>query len=307
MIEVKDLLKRYGAFEAIRDVTFEVERGEVIGFLGPNGAGKTTTMKILTGYLLATAGEAKVAGFSVRTDPLEVRRRIGYLPESAPLYHDMRPLDYLRFCGDVRRLPRARRAARIGEVSARCGLDDVMKVPIGHLSKGYRQRVGLASALLHEPELLILDEPTTGLDPNQIVEIRDLLREIGREKTIILSTHILREVEATCDRVLIISQGRIVADAPPEKLQQSDTLVVRGTGATEREAREAFEGHPAFIEAATVGEPGGASFCLRLRAKGVEDPGAEAFRVAREGGLVLSEIRAENPSLEEVFHQLTNA
>jgi ABC-2 type transport system ATP-binding protein len=308
MIEVGDLHKRYGAFQALTGVTFSMQRGEVVGFLGPNGAGKTTTMKILTGFLLATSGRATIDGLDVERDSLEVRRRIGYLPESAPLYTDMLAEEYLRFCADVRRLGRDRTRRRIAEVAEQCGIADVLSVPIGHLSKGYRQRVGLAQAVLHEPELMILDEPTSGLDPNQIVEIRRLLAELGRQKTIILSTHILREVEATCNRVLIIHQGAIVADAPPSQLRRGDTVVVRGTGASADEARDAFARAGVWTEVKPIGGDGG-GFQLRLtcaRDAG-RDAGADAFLLARDRKWTLSEIRVEDQSLEEVFHELTGA
>ncbi|MHC4390210.1 MAG: ABC transporter ATP-binding protein [Planctomycetota bacterium] len=307
MIEVRNLKKQYGAFEALRGVSFEVARGEVVGLLGPNGAGKTTTMKILTGYLLASSGEARVAGLDVATQSLEVRRRIGYLPENAPLYQDMLVRDYLGFCAEVRGISRADRRQRYTALASQCAIADVMTVPIGHLSKGYRQRVGLAQALLHEPELMILDEPTSGLDPNQIVEIRGLLREIGRTKTIILSTHILAEVEATCDRVLIIHRGEVVADAAPDALKQRRTVFVRGKGASAPEALEAFGAIEGLAECTPV-EGGPAGFALRLRANAKsrdDDLGAEAYECARARGWTLNEIRPEQDSLESVFHELT--
>jgi len=307
MIEVRELRKTYGVFEALRGVTFTVAKGEVVGFLGANGAGKTTTMKILTGFLYATSGEARIDGLDVRSDSLEVRKRIGYLPENAPLYGDMQVVEYLRFCADVRNLDRATTTTRIREVTEQCGLGDVMLVPIGQLSKGYRQRVGLAQALLHKPDLMILDEPTSGLDPNQVVGIRALLKEIGREKTIILSTHIMREVEATCNRVLIIHQGQIVANAPPSELQRGNSIVVEGRGARPEEARQALEKVPALKEF-LVAEPrngNGSGFRLKIRTDGSSDVGASVFECARDRGWVLSELRTENPSLEEVFHSLT--
>jgi ABC-2 type transport system ATP-binding protein len=306
VIEVRDLTKRYGSFDALRGVTFSVAAGEVVGFLGPNGAGKTTTMKILTGFLRQTSGSAVVAGFDVLRDPLAVRARVGYLPENAPLYSDMQPREYLGFIADARRIPRAERASRIDEVALRCGIRDVMRVPIGELSKGYRQRVGLAQALVHRPDILILDEPTSGLDPNQIVEIRALLREIGREKTVILSTHILREVEVTCGRVLIVSGGKIVADAKPGELQRGGSLVVAASGAP----REAIRGSLAAIPGVLSVEDadGGTRFRLK-KAEGPEAPadlGIEVFKLAAKSGFFLSEIREENTSLEDVFHELTS-
>jgi ABC-2 type transport system ATP-binding protein len=300
VIEVKDLRKLYGSFEALRGVSFSVAAGEVVGFLGPNGAGKTTTMKILTGFLRQSSGRAVVGGCDVLEDPLGARRRVGYLPESAPLYQDMQPREYLAFMADVRAIPRGERARRVGEVAERCGIEDVLAVPIGELSKGYRQRVGLAQALLHRPDILILDEPTSGLDPNQIVGIRALLREIGREKTVILSTHILREVEVTCGRVLIVSGGRIVADAAPGELERGDSLVVAARGAGEDVVRAALAAalHVVAVERLEAGR-------WRLKTDGAADAGAEVFQAARDKGFVLSEIRPENATLEDVFHELT--
>jgi ABC-2 type transport system ATP-binding protein len=302
LIEVKDLRKVYGAFEALRGVSFSVAAGEVVGFLGPNGAGKTTTMKILTGFLRQTSGTAVVAGCDVLADPLGARSRVGYLPESAPLYADMQAREYLAFMADARAIARGERARRIGEVAERCGIRDVLPVPIGELSKGYRQRVGLAQALLHKPDILILDEPTSGLDPNQIVGIRELLREIGREKTVILSTHILREVEVTCGRVLIVSGGKIVADAPPGKLLKGTSLVVAAKDGKPDAVRAALE---AALHVTAVEALDGAGLRFRLKTDGAPDAGAEVFRAAQDKGFVLSEIRPENASLEDVFHELT--
>jgi ABC-2 type transport system ATP-binding protein len=307
VIEVNDLRKLYGSFEALRGVSFQVAAGEVVGFLGPNGAGKTTTMKILTGFLRQSSGRAVVAGFDVLAEPLAARARIGYLPESAPLYGDMQAREYLRFVADVRSIPRAERAARIGEVAERCGIADVLRVPIGQLSKGYRQRVGLAQALLHRPDILILDEPTSGLDPNQIVGIRELLREIGREKTVILSTHILREVEVTCGRVLIVSGGRIVADAKPADLLKGSSFVVAASGAPPEAVRTALSAalHVTAVEPVATAA-GAAEQRFRVRTDGDREAGAEVFRAARDRGFVLSELRPENPTLEDVFHELTS-
>jgi len=301
MIEVRDLKKSYGAFQALRGVTFSIARGEVVGFLGPNGAGKTTTMKILTGFIRASGGSATIAGLDVDRDGLEVRRRVGYLPESAPLYGDMRAREYLDFMADVRRIPRGERPKRIDEVACRCGIGDVLGVPIGQLSKGYRQRVGLAQALIHQPDLLILDEPTSGLDPNQIVEIRDLLKDIGKEKTVILSTHILREVEVTCGRVLIINAGEIAADARPQDLKKGDVLLVSGRGAAMGEMSEALGALPHVKSVTAAGE---GSF--RLKTDGDKQIGERVFELARDKGWTLSELKSEDASLEEVFHELTS-
>ena len=220
MIEVLALSRRYGLVEAVRNVTFSIGSGEVVGLLGPNGAGKTTIMKILTCSLFPTSGTARVAGYDVVEDPLAVKRAVGYLPENAPLYGDLTVAEYLRFIADSRGLTRAERSARLEQVSADCGLTEVLHRRIDELSRGYRQRTGLAQALLHDPPLLILDEPTAGLDPHQIVEIRELIRRLGREKTVILSSHIMQEVEATCQRVLILKEGSIVAQGTREEIER---------------------------------------------------------------------------------------
>jgi len=224
MIEALGLSKYYGSFAASRDVTFSVNKGEVAAFLGPNGAGKSTTMKLLTGYLAPSAGTARIAGFDVATQRIEATRRLGYLPENGPLYADMTPRSLLTFFGNARGLTGTTLEERLGAVIETCNLAAVIGKPIGKLSKGFRQRVGVAQALLHDPEVLILDEPTAGLDPNQISEVRKMLRELGESKTILLSTHILQEVEAMCNRVVFIHEGRLVFDGTPDQLgsQQRD-------------------------------------------------------------------------------------
>lgn len=219
-IVVRGLRKNYGKIEALKGISFRIRAGEIVGFLGPNGAGKTTTMKILTGYMAATDGEATVAGFDIRRESEAARQRIGYLPENVPLYEDMLVYDYLQFVASVQDVARKGRDERVLEVAGLTGIKGVLGKTIHELSKGYRQRVGLAQAIIHEPEVIILDEPTTGLDPNQIVDIRDVITTIGREKTIIFSTHILQEVTAVCDRIIIIDQGRLVADGTLQELEQ---------------------------------------------------------------------------------------
>ncbi|MFH1468504.1 MAG: ATP-binding cassette domain-containing protein [Pseudomonadota bacterium] len=310
-IEVRELTRNYGSFVAVDRISFQVQRGEIVGFLGPNAAGKTTTMKVLTGYLAPTAGQALVDGIDVLDDPIAVRNRIGYLPESAPVYRDMRVVDYLDFVARVRGLARAERAAAVRRVAEQCGLGERLLQGIGSLSKGFRQRVGLAQALVHSPEILILDEPTSGLDPNQIVEIRNLIREIGRHKTVILSTHILSEVQATCDRVVIIHQGRIVADGTTEDImarQRGGQLVqavfapgkVRLPAPVVRAAVEAIPGvqRVAMVE---VGEPG----AVGLQVIAERDVRADLFQLAAEKGLLLLELHRETSSLEEVFQRVT--
>lgn len=224
MIEAKGLSKFYGPFVAIKDISFAIPKGQIVAFLGPNGAGKTTTMKILSGYLAASEGTAAIAGLNVSDDRLEVAKKLGYLPENGPLYQDMTPLELLQFFAEARGLEQAAAKKRIDAVNELCALQQVMEKPIGKLSKGYRQRVGLAQALLHDPDVLIMDEPTAGLDPNQIREFRKNIRQLGNSKTILLSTHILQEVEAVADRVILVNNGTLVYDGEPGKLMENGSL-----------------------------------------------------------------------------------
>jgi ABC-2 type transport system ATP-binding protein len=224
MIEAKDLTKTYGELRAVDGVSFKVDPGEILGFLGPNGAGKTTTMRILTGFLPPTSGQVVVAGYDVQEQPMEVKRRIGYLPETPPLYSDLSVLSYLSFVAKIKGIPKAERQERIDWVLTRCGLSEVRSRLIGNLSKGFRQRVGLAQAIVHKPDVLVLDEPTIGLDPRQIREIRELIRELSKEHTIILSTHILPEVTMICTRAVIINRGRIVLEGKVADLTKERTL-----------------------------------------------------------------------------------
>ena len=231
MIHVENLTKNYGAIAAVDQISFEIQKGEILGLLGPNGAGKTTTLRMLTGFLRPSTGTIRVKELDIDRHPIEIKKIMGYLPESAPLYHDMLVFDYLNYVADIREIPPDRKLARIRELGDLCGLNPVMHMPIAELSKGFKQRVGLAHAMMSDPEILILDEPTSGLDPNQIVEIRDIIKRIGKQKTVVLSTHILSEAEATCDRVVIISRGKIVADGDIDKLKQSagDTSLIHLT------------------------------------------------------------------------------
>ncbi len=307
MIEVQNLTKTYGPTVAVDGISFEIPRGEVVGFLGPNGAGKTTTMRILTCYLPADSGEARVAGHDTFTEPVEVRRRIGYLPESAPVYAEMGIVEYLDFVAEVRGIPSSDRKSRIGRAVERTGLGPMIQKDIGQLSKGYRQRVGLAATLIHDPEVLVLDEPTTGLDPNQIIEIRQLIREIGREKTVILSTHILPEVEATCDRVLIINYGTIVASGTTDELTraaQGEVLTrisVRGEAVNVEPVLMSTEG----IEKVSRLDPikdGTCRYELTTKDSEIEE---RLFHLAVGNNWVLTELHTETLSLEQVFTQLT--
>lgn len=312
MIRIEGLIKRYGSAEALKSLSFDVPKGQVVGFLGPNGAGKSTTMRILAGYLNPTAGRAFVGDVDVVAEPVKARRLIGYLPENNPLYEEMMVVDFLRFVAEARQVEASVRNARIKAAAERCGLMSVLGKDIGQLSKGFRQRVGLAQAILHDPSVLILDEPTTGLDPNQIVEIRELIRELGREKTVILSTHILSEVQSTCSRVLIINEGRLVADDSPEHLTSSGgegtlqvVLASRSGGALEvARVTEWLKAVPGVtgVEGIVPEEAGTLAFALRFT---VEDPRRALFECAVKNDLVLLELRRTQVSLEDTFRKLT--
>jgi ABC-2 type transport system ATP-binding protein len=298
-VKVSHLLKIYNTQHAVDDVTFEARKGEVLGFLGPNGAGKTTTMKIITGYLPQTGGKAEVCGFDVTEQPMEARARIGYLPENNPLYRDMYVREYLAFTAGLHRLANPRK--RVDEMVERTGLASHRHKQIGELSKGYRQRVGLAQAMLHDPEVLILDEPTSGLDPNQIVEIRQLIKDLGKEKTVILSTHILAEVEAVCDRAIIINKGKLVADAPIQELKQQFT---GQSIVTVEFAENADKNLLAKIKNVQSVKNLGKNH-WQLTAPADKDIRAEVFAFAVANKLTLLELRKETYSVEEVFQQLT--
>ncbi|MGD8396994.1 MAG: ATP-binding cassette domain-containing protein [Candidatus Eiseniibacteriota bacterium] len=310
MIEVKHLVKRFGPTVAVRDVSFGVKSGEVVGFLGPNGAGKTTTMRVLTCFLPADEGEATVAGYSVHDQPVDVRRNIGYLPENAPLYEEMGVVDYLEFIGEVRGMDADTRKRRLDAMIGICGLERVLQKDIGELSKGFRQRVGLAQALIHDPPILVLDEPTSGLDPHQIIEIRELIKTIGRAKTVILSTHILPEVTATCGRVLIINDGVLVADGSPEELGgqrgggERILLTLRGPREEVNAALGAVERVTSWRE---LDSPGADLMRYELRSGDGRDACEELFRMAAERSWPISELHREASSLEEVFIELTKS
>lgn len=307
MIEVISLSKRFGATVALDGVSFEVAAGEVLGFLGPNGAGKTTAMRVITCYIPQDGGVVRVDGLDTATESVAVRRRIGYLPESAPLYQDMGVREYLGFVARVRGIDGPRIEPRIDEMVETCGLKRMQHRLIGTLSKGYRQRVGLAQTLIHDPEVLILDEPTSGLDPNQIIEIRDLIRRVGQEKTVILSTHILPEVEATCSRVIIINEGRIVASGTPRELTARSHgevrihLTVKGAPpeAIETALRSSGLARELRLTDATDGK---ARFALGSDASDAEE---QLFRLVVRQGWTLTELRRETISLEQVFTRLT--
>jgi ABC-2 type transport system ATP-binding protein len=309
MIEVDGLTKDYGPTRAVDHVSFSVRKGEVLGFLGPNGAGKSTTMKMLTCFLSPTSGRARVAGHDVFDESLEVRRRIGYLPEDTPIYRDMTVLEFLEFAAAMRGMEPGKRGERIKEVGQRCGLGEVAGKLVGELSKGFRQRVGLAQAMLHDPDILILDEPTSGLDPNQIVEIRSLIKEIGREKTVILSTHILPEVQATCSRILIISGGKLVADGTPDSLRAREKggryrVVVESNGVAKEAIRDRLAGLTGVARCEMIaGEEGSHAFALDASA--ATDLRKPIFRAAVDNRWTLLELLRESASLEDVFRNLT--
>ena len=304
MIEVENLTKVFVDVPVVDEVTFFVPEGQILGFLGPNGAGKTTVMRMITTFLAPTKGRVVVAGIDADIDGVALRRQVGYLPENVPLYPEMRVDEYLRFRADIEEIPRSRQAARMNDVLERCLLTEVHRQVIGTLSKGFRQRVGLASALIHEPPVLILDEPTVGLDPNQIIKVRELITELGRDHTVLLSTHILPEVEEICERVLIIDRGRIVADGTPDGLRSRTaglpTLNIQLKGASDAEASEALAGIPGITSAT-----GGVDGRFRLEHEAQKDPRESVFRLAVERGWSLLEMTPGKASLEDVFVRLT--
>ncbi len=298
-IEVKHLFKYYGNQAAVKDVSFTVNSGEIVGFLGPNGAGKSTTMKVITGFIPASSGEVKVCGMPVSVDSLETREKIGYLPEHNPLYLDMYVKEYLTFVGNIYKVKNVKE--RVEEMIKAVGLEVEQFKKIGQLSKGYRQRVGLAQAIIHDPEVLILDEPTSGLDPNQLVEIRELIKKIGKEKTVMLSTHIMQEVEAICDRVIIINKGEIVADDKAADLQVSQTVqtvfVEFEGNVTRNQLKKIVPVHK--VEAFGEG--------WLLETKEDVDLRKSVAQFAKDNDLLTITLKREQKSLEEVFKQLTKA
>jgi len=307
MIKVEQLTKKYAGVTGIDQISFEVGKGEIVGFLGPNGAGKTTTMRILASYMPASSGRATVAGFDVFSESLKARRHIGYLPESVPLYHDMRVNEYLRYRGALKALSGKRLKNRLGVIKELCGLREVGRKKIAGLSKGFRQRVGLAEAMIHEPDLLILDEPTIGLDPNQIRQVRELIKTLGERHTILLSTHILSEVEATCSRVIIINRGRIEASDTPENLVNQ----LRTSGLLRLEVKSGSEDPvPHLEEIAGVREvravSNGEWRCFEIRIEANSDPREQIFQLAVGRKWVIRELSKERATLEDAFVELTH-
>jgi ABC-2 type transport system ATP-binding protein len=305
MIHVEGLTKRYGRARAIEDISFDIHKGEVVGLLGPNGAGKTTTMKILTCFISATAGRASINGFDTFDQPLKVKEQIGYLPESCPLYLDMDVATYLAFAAEARGVAADKRKRAVEKVVSDCDLGKVTRKLIGHLSKGYRQRVGLAQALIHDPAVLILDEPTSGLDPNQIRDILKLIDSLGEEKTVIHSTHILSEVEATSDRVLIINNGRIVAQGTPQELMARSSGTTVFLTAKGQDVKAQLAAAPFVKKAESLGEGPDGFLRLAIQSDNLRDVSLEVFKLAVQKGWLVSELRAESASLEDVFAKLT--
>ena len=308
MIHVENLTKYYSQLCAVDQINLDIQKGEILGLLGPNGAGKTTTLRMLTGFLQPSSGSINIKGLSIDKDVLEIKKLLGYLPESAPLYHDMLVFDYLKYVSAIREVDRDQNLTRIRQLADLCGINEVMSKPIGELSKGYKQRVGLAHAMMNDPEVLILDEPTSGLDPNQIVEIRKIIKEIGTEKTIILSTHILSEAEATCDRIVIINQGKIVADGNTENLKQSASgknimhLCLQHADFKSVETKlsklDGIENVARMAETESELE-------IRLTYRSTGDLRPDVYQAIKETDWVLLDFHQETQSLENVFRELT--
>ncbi|MBU0711125.1 ATP-binding cassette domain-containing protein [bacterium] len=307
MIEIRNLVKHYGDVKAVEDVSFSVKNGEILGFLGPNGAGKTTTLKVITGYLSPTSGNVFVDDLNVLDDSMEIRRMIGYLPEMNPLYHDMQVYDFLEFVARAREIDKNHFRSRLNDVIELCGLKGVVHKNINELSKGYCQRTGLAQAIIHDPKILILDEPTSGLDPNQIAEIRRLIRNLGKEKTVIISSHILQEMQATADRMIIINKGEIVANGTVDELMSDfkgkTRLTLELKNATEESVRKVQSFQDSIL--LTQYEVKGDSVTAVLEYPNEVDPREEIFRYAVKNKWTILEMSRHKTSLEEVFRTLT--
>ena len=308
MIHVENLTKYYSQLCAVDQINFDIQKGEILGLLGPNGAGKTTTLRMLTGFLQPSSGNINIKGLSIDKHVLEIKKLLGYLPESAPLYHDMLVFDYLKYVSAIREIDSDQKLTRIRQLADLCGINEVMSKPIGELSKGYKQRVGLAHAMMNDPEVLILDEPTSGLDPNQIVEIRKIIKEIGKEKTIIISTHILSEAEATCDRIVIINQGKIVADGSTENLKQSASgknimhLCLQNANFKSVETNlSKLDGVESVVRMAETDS----ELEIRLTYQSTSDLRPDVYQTIKETDWVLLDFHQETQSLENIFRELT--
>jgi ABC-2 type transport system ATP-binding protein len=308
MIQVESLTKYYKDLCAVDQITFDIKKGEILGLLGPNGAGKTTTLRMLTGFLRPSAGDIRVKDLSIDNDVLEIKKLLGYLPEEAPLYHDMLVYDYLNYVAEIREIEKGQKVSRIRQLADLCAINEVMHQPIGELSKGYKQRVGLAHAMMNDPEILVLDEPTSGLDPNQIVEIRKIIKRIGKQKTIILSTHILSEAEATCDRIVIINQGKIVADGSAEGLKKSVSqanviclLLQNADFKSVEKELAAVSG----IENITRIEESDHQLQVHLSCEATADLRPEIYRKIKQTEWTVLDFHQETQTLETIFRKLT--
>ena len=308
MIQVENLTKYYSDLCAVNQISLEVKKGEIIGLLGPNGAGKTTTLRMLTGFLKPSDGNVNIMEYNIEEHPLEIKKILGYLPESAPLYHDMLVYDYLNYVADIRNLDRDSKRDRIRRLADLCGINEVMHKPVDELSKGYKQRVGLAHAMMNDPEILILDEPTSGLDPNQIVEIRQIIKEIGREKTIILSTHILSEAEATCDRIIIINRGKIVADDSTENLKASagdkKQIHLSLRNADFKSVDKLLSGIEGITGVVMEAESDG-QLDVRVDCRAADDQRAAIYQEIKQTDWILLKFSQKTETLETIFRELT--
>jgi ABC-2 type transport system ATP-binding protein len=308
MIQIESLSKYYNQLCAVDKISFDIKKGEILGLLGPNGAGKTTTLRMLTCFLKPTSGSIRVKDYAIDKHALEIKRLMGYLPESAPLYHDMLVFDYLNYVANIRGVPKNDKLSRIKDLGEICGLHNVMHQPISELSKGYKQRVGLAHAMMNDPEVLVLDEPTSGLDPNQIVEIRDIIKQIGKQKTIILSTHILSEAEATCDRIVIINRGKIVADGSTENLKKATSreTILRLTleNTTFDTVRKAFDDIAGIKKIEKI-QSSDDRIHVKIYCDAVSDLRPEIYAVIKATDWLLLEFQLETQTLEAIFRNLT--
>lgn len=309
MIHVENLTKYYKDFCAVDQINIDIRKGEILGLLGPNGAGKTTTLRMLTGYFPPTSGSIRIKDFDIQEDLLEIKKLIGYLPESAPLYHDMLVYDYLGYVADIRELDKSKKNSRIRQLVDLCSLENIMHKAIGELSRGLKQRVGVAHAMMNDPEILILDEPTSGLDPNQIVEIREIIRQIGREKTVILSTHILSEAEATCDRVVVINRGKIVADGSVDMLKQTtgeDRFINISLLNTDfQSVKEELAQIDGITDIELLDEMESDILSVRLGYRSSVDLRENIYRKIKQTDWILMGFQQETKSLENIFRELT--
>lgn len=312
-IKVENLTKYYGNNLAVDNISFEIKSGEIVGFLGPNGAGKSTTLRMITTFLAPTKGTIYVNDINTLEDSIEVRKKIGYLPESNPLYYDMNVIDYLKYAGELQSIPKALLPKAIDKMLDVCGLDNVKQMDIGELSKGYKQRVGLAQAMIHEPDVLLLDEPTSGLDPNQILEIRKLIKELGKKKTVMLSTHILQEVQALCDRIIIINKGSIVANATPENLQKQisqqfvlEVLIKSNGKNTITDIKNEFSKVKNVTKVNVINNPADGTMNLEITSTQEQGFREEVFKKIVSMGLDMLEMKQSEATLEDIFRKLTN-